>query len=111
MSTPNNEILIEYEKNSSYKNMHCDGVIGGWTTHKLLLIDFFTEKRSHPKTITYEAKNGIVNPTPIRRTGFEGVLREIEGGIIMDYKILISLRDWLNKRIDEFPNLENPEKP
>ena len=53
-----------------------------------------------PKTITYKVQDGILKDE-VERTGKEGMVREIEAGVIMDIKTAKIFKDWLEKRIIE----------
>jgi hypothetical protein len=98
------EIVANYIKTNSYRSYYADGIFGGLTPNGKVYAEFFIQRSVTPKTITYKVQDGILKDE-VERTGKEGMVREIEAGVIMDIKTAKIFKDWLEKRITEHDQL------
>lgn len=95
-------IDIHYLKTNNYRTYHVDGIFGGITPDaKKLYIELFVQRTATPRRIQYEVTqdNKVGNETG-QREGKEGLVREIESGLIMDIEVAEVLRGWLNRQIN-----------
>lgn len=96
-------IDIHYLKTNNYRTYHVDGIFGGLTPDsKKLYIELFVQRSATPRKIEHEVIHGLVGKETGKREGKEGLIREIESGIIMDMDVAKVLRDWLNEKIKDF---------
>lgn len=94
------EIVANYIKTNSYRSYYADGIFGGLTPNGKVYVEFFLQRSVTPETITYKVEDGILTDE-IERKGKEGIVREIEAGVIIDIKTAKIFKDWLEKRISE----------
>lgn len=102
-------IEFHYEKSGAYKTVHADGVYGGLTPSGNLYIAFFNERSPTSKKEIIDFATKEVK----EREGKQGVFREIDVGIVMNYGVMIALRDWLNRKIAQYEDqvLPKSERP
>lgn len=107
---PRQEVHFKYLKSPSYRNYHVDGIYGGLTGKGFLQLDFFVEKHPIPDEETYSIdKRGL---SLENKKGSASVIREVEGGLIMDYNVMKALRAWLDDKIHTFEsNFVTPKQP
>ena len=96
------EILFKYQKTPGYRNFHVDGIYGGITGKGFLHMDFFVEKHPIPDEETYSVdQKGF---KILDKKSSQSVIREIEGGLVMDYNMMKAMRTWLDDKIQQFEN-------
>ena len=92
---------IHYIKTNNYRTYHVDGIFGGLTPDaKKIYIELFVQRSVTPKRIQYEVKGNRIGKEIGSREGLDGLVREIESGIVMDVEVAKVLRDWLDKNIE-----------
>lgn len=103
MSEAQDKVRIEYVKSQSFRVVHADGAYGGTSPRLELFIAFYNERFPIPKVLTY-------TPTPTgapgqevisERESKEGIIREVEVGVVLDFAAAKGFADWLNERIAE----------
>ena len=93
------EIEFHYLKTHNYRSFYVDGVFGGITPRGKIYMELFLERAVTPQRAFYEiTKSGLLGKE-IRREGKAGLIREIEGGAIMDLATAERVRDWLDEKI------------
>lgn len=90
---------VHYLKTGSYRTFHVDGLFGGITPSGKIYTELYIQRYPTPKIITHEIKDSVMGDE-INRVGKEGIIREIEAGMVMDVEIAKIFRDWLSKKID-----------
>jgi|CryGeyStandDraft_13_1057135.scaffolds.fasta_scaffold05214_2 hypothetical protein len=99
---PKPEVHFIYRKSPSFRNYHVDGIYGGITGRGFLQLDFFVEKHPLPDEETYSIdQKGLSLENKKSSTS---VIREVEGGLVMDYNMMKSLKAWLDDKINTFEN-------
>ena len=103
-------VEVNYLKTGSYRTYHVDGVFGGPTAHGKIYVELFLERSVTPQVIQYEvtAEGGLGGE--IRRTGKQGIIREVEAGLIMDITVAKAFRDWLDEKIKMYEEIAQGEK-
>ncbi len=101
------KIDVHYLKTSSYRSYHVDGMFGGPTSLGKLYIELFLERSVTPQIIQYKVTSEGTLGEEVHRIGKEGIIREIEAGLIMDIAIAKAFRDWLNEKIELYEKLKN----
>ena len=105
-----NKITFNYIKTPSYRTYHVDGFYGGLTAKGNLYVELFVERAVTPQKEIYEIKGNALMPNP-KREGKEGVVREIEAGMIMDYPTMLIFKKWLDEKINQHQSIiQNPTK-
>lgn len=117
MGKQSKDITFHYIKNSGYRLFPSDGAFGGITSRGKICVNFFAERAPIPKSTKYKIdKNGSLdlNSAVHSSDSKEGIIREIESGILMDIDTAIQLRDWLTDKINIYlkqaENAGNVEK-
>lgn len=101
------EVTFHYQKTSSYRSYHVDGAYGGLSPNGNLHIQPYVERAPIPKTETYKIQKGKLEI--VSKVGKEGVIRDIECELIMDYGTMVVVHEWLGKKIDEFNEKFRPK--
>ena len=99
---------IHYIKSAGYREVSCDGVMGGPTPQAKLWMGFYTERFPIPR-ITYHTlkpePGGAFtvddSTIPVGVETREGVVRNIEVGTYMDLAVAQRLHAWLGDRIKD----------
>lgn len=79
-------IDIFYEKNPLYRTIHVDGFIGGITPTNLVNLNFYSTRKSIPKSITHSINSfGKIEGKGVPSEDSKvGIMREIEMGLYMN---------------------------
>ena len=102
------EIDIHYLKTLAYRSYHVDGIFGGITPKGKLYCELFIDRNVTPKKITHEVLPDSRVGKEIGREGKQGLVREVECGIILDIDTAISIRNWLDTKINDFNKVFTP---
>jgi hypothetical protein len=95
-------IEIHYLKTANYRSYHVDGVFGGVTPTGKIYMETFVQRQVTPQIIEQEVKSESELGEEISRTGKKGWIRQIEAGHIMDIDVAKIVRDWLDRKIQEY---------
>ncbi|MFH1260012.1 MAG: hypothetical protein ABII74_09465 [Elusimicrobiota bacterium] len=101
-------IDFNYIKTPSYRTYYANGIFGGLTSRGELYLELFTERNVTPKIIKYEVTDEGKLGKEIKREGLQGMVREIECGLLINIDTAKSLVEWLNKNIKLCENINNP---
>lgn len=101
-------IIFHYLKPSDYRTFHIDGAVGGPTPRGGLFISFYLERSPIPQTTTHELTKQEGLGQEIARTGKDGVIREIECGVVMNLEAAKALSQWLEIQIQKLEQLTQP---
>ena len=101
------EIVLDFHnvKTQSYRTFYCDGVFGALTPSGKVYLDLYLERLPIPKSVKMkltEGENGSTETQELSRAGKEGVIREMECGLIFDIPTALKIRDFLDQKIKEF---------
>jgi hypothetical protein len=101
-------ITIYNVKSSGFKQIHVDGAHGTVTPSGFININFFNQRMSIPKGTVYELDNDgkISNAIKDLDGSKDGIVRDFEVGIIVDYKSCKSIRDFLDLKLKELEALK-----
>jgi len=97
------KVETHYIKNHDFKTVEGSGVFGGLTNNGQINMNFFTDRAPIPKKIVLEVDpqtGKIVNE--IERDSKEGIIREVQFGVLLNVDTAKKIIDWLNQKIDEF---------
>jgi non-canonical (house-cleaning) NTP pyrophosphatase len=98
-------IKFTYIKNNNYSVHHVDGAYGGITPKGDITLNFFSERFPIPNTVTHELIDGKTLGKEIDKVSKEGIIREIECGIIINLDTARSINKWLIDKINEIENI------
>ena len=102
-------IDLNYIKSQNFREISCDGMVGGPTPHNKIWVAFYTERFPLPRIV----RHAIVetgNPdefqvdlkVPAQQIdGRVGIIRNVEFGVYMSVQVAVELRDWLDKQITD----------
>ncbi|OPY51910.1 MAG: hypothetical protein A4E51_01448 [Methanosaeta sp. PtaU1.Bin055] len=98
------KIRFIYKKSDDYKQCFVNGAYGSFSPHGDFICDFFFEFKEIPpeQEARVDIKNDQLDYIKVESTDVPEYTREIRLGIIMSPQELIDLRDWLNKRIEDY---------
>lgn len=97
------EIKFHYIKAPSYRSIFIDGAHGGMTPKGLLCMNVFQERPPIPQNETFRVgKDGL---ELVGHEGKEGVIRQVEASILMDYNTMKAVKQWLDNKIETFEQL------
>lgn len=92
-------IDVNYLKTNNYRTYHVDGIFGGPTVHGKLYVELFLERAVTPRIIKHKVTPKGKLGEEVSRIGKEGIIREIEAGLIMDLGTAKVFRNWLDEKI------------
>lgn len=107
-------LRFHYLKSSDYKEVSCDGAMGGVTPAGKLWLALYSERYPLPRSVDYamrqiDEQGGLeidTEKSPASMETREGVIRNVEVGAYMSLKTAIELRDWLSTNIDRMSENE-----
>jgi len=101
MPTPQfpTSIQFHYIKSHLFRVIHSEGAIGGLTPSRQIFMSLFNERAALPQLIEFailpEGKIG----SEIKREGKDGIVREVEIGVLMDATAAKNLADFLLSQV------------
>lgn len=100
-SKEGSKVDIHFDQSPSYRTYHVDGAHGGIApqgTH--LAFDFYVERQTHPKLVRHELNEDGSLGDEVSRGGRDGVVRESQCGVVMDWDAVLRLHNWLSQQIE-----------
>lgn len=105
-------IKFFYIKSNYYRVIHADGAWGGLTPHAGIFFALYNERSAIPQVtankIIDNAALGEEIPEETQKK--DGVVREVEAGIIMDLAIAEGFHKWLGERINEIHRIKSEKE-
>jgi hypothetical protein len=93
-------VTQHYIKSNYFRVIHADGAIGGFTPRGEMFFSLFNERAPLPDVTVQAVENGkLGQEITDQRQGSQGIIRELEVGIVMDVNVAKSLVAWLEERI------------
>src|SRR5271157_4913600 len=93
-------VKFHYVKSNYFRVVHGDGAFGGLTPRGEVFLSVYSERAPLPDVTVQAVEKGQLGPEIIdQRKGSDGILREIEVGIVMDLAVAKSLIEWLKERV------------
>jgi hypothetical protein len=93
-------IALHYIKSNYFRVVHADGAMGGFTPRGQLFFSLYSERAPLPDTTVQAIEQGQLGKEIVEmRQGSQGILRELEVGVVMDVNVAKSLVTWLEERI------------
>ena len=98
------KITFNYIKSNHFRVVHADGVMGNETPGNDLFIGFYNERIPLPDALTYEIdEEGNLGKEILeeRNVKTDGILREVEVGVVLDLDMAKALVLWLSSMIQQ----------
>lgn len=97
-------VVIHNIKSKLYRQVHIDGAHGSITPTGYININFFSQHGAIPKGTEFETTPDGQISKPIRNidNSKEGIVREFEFGTYMDIQTCISLKEFLERTIENY---------
>lgn len=103
---PRSTVDIHYIKSNDFREIACDGALGGPTPPGKLWLAFYTERLPLPRTVRHELvanDQGGISVAPDRPgkvvEGRAGVVRNVEFGLYLSQDTARELQRWLEKQL------------
>jgi len=101
---------INYIKSQLYREVPCDGMMGGPTPSEKIWLGFYSERLPIPRVMRHGLVEGgaegqwSLDPSsePVMIEGKSGVIRNLEVGLYMSIDTAEQLRNWLVENLDKF---------
>ena len=104
-------VVLNYIKSNYFRVIHADGAIGGFTPRAQLFVSLFSERAPLPDVTVQAVENGQLGKEIVeQRKGSEGIIRELEVGIVMDLHVAKSLVAWLKERIEIMEQMQSDSR-
>jgi hypothetical protein len=103
-------IKINYLKTNDFREVACDGVLGGPTPQGKVWLAFYTERFPIPKIVEHslleKGQEGqfSIEGDPVVIDTREGILRNMEFGVYMSFAAAEQLRDWITLQLAKKPD-------
>ena len=99
-------IAVNYLKSSDFREIACDGAIGGMTPQGKLWVAFYAERFPLPRIVEHDVIQGS-KPDEITvdmssgriLESRSGIVRHVEFGVYLTTESAKTLHDWLGKQI------------
>ena len=101
MPTPQlpTKFVFHYIKSNLFRVIHSAGAIGGLTPSRQIFVSLFNERAALPQKIEFEILPEGKLGKEINREGKDGIVREMEIGVLMDATAAKSLADFLLNQV------------
>ncbi len=99
----NSTIAFDYVKNSQFRAIHADGLIGGVTPNGHVHVAFFSERPAIPRRVVQAiGTDGSLGSELLdQRETRNSIIREMDVDIFMSPDVAKSMHEWLGERIKE----------
>jgi hypothetical protein len=94
------KVVFYYLKTGNYRTYHVDGVFGGVTPKGGIFMELFSEKGPTPDTVTHELNDNASLGQEISRQSKDGIIRQVEAGLVLDLTTAEAIRNWLDEKMD-----------
>jgi hypothetical protein len=93
-------VKFHYIKGNFFRVIHADGAVGGITPGRGVFLSLFSERGAIPKMIELAINADGSLGGEIDREGKEGLVREVEVGVMLDLKAAKDIAQWLLKQVE-----------
>jgi hypothetical protein len=105
-NTEKDTVTFHLIKSGQFQSLRVDGALGSISPAGISL-SFFVERRPIPQTMTHEVFEDGALGNVIDAQGKNGIIRELQSGILLDEETARSLRDQLSKMLLTLEKTEN----
>ncbi len=103
------EVTVRYTRSAFCRVIHADGAWGGLTPQGNIQMALYSEKVEIPELTTYEVLGQAGSPMGSLREKQvvqRGHNREVEVEVILSPAVAMSLRDWLQDKLDKLQAIQ-----
>jgi len=95
------ELSFHLIKGNFFRVIHVDGAFGGVTPRLDIRMAIFNERHPIPSVMFHHITpdGGLGEEISENRVTKEGVVREVEADLVMDYNTAKSIHEWLGNKI------------
>lgn len=93
------EITFHHIKSDGFKTVFITGATGGATVNSLINMNLYTDRTVIPSELTFEIDNNVKLGKEIKRVSKQGVIRDVQVGVLMDLEVAKNLIKFLNDQI------------
>lgn len=104
------EINYKYKFDDSYNPDYVNGAIGGINPQGEIIINFYLERNSLPKThiFDYDETTGVARQSSVMPLDYENTfVRYISSGVVFNYKTAKEIHRWLGEHIKTLETDQN----
>jgi hypothetical protein len=105
VQSPPKTVDVNYIKTAGYRSYYVDGIFGGVTPTLMIYMELFLQRQVTPQIIEHEVGPEGRLGKELKRVGKQGIVREIEAGIVMNLETAKILRNWLDDRIKQLDRI------
>ena len=100
-------LQFTYFKSNLFRVIHADGAIGGLVHRGSIFMNLFSERLPIPQQQAFQLKQDgrVGDEINEKRVEREGVIREVEVGVVLQLNTAKALRRWLDKYIKKADEL------
>jgi hypothetical protein len=99
-SVPQSAVKFHYIKGNFFRVIHADGAIGGTTPSRSIFLSLFSERGALPKVIEQAINADGSLGVEVGRETKDGVVREIEVGVMLNARAAKGIAEWLLKQAE-----------
>jgi hypothetical protein len=98
------QVKFIYKKADDYKQCYVNGAYGSFGSRGDFVCDFFYEFKELPmeQKADVDEKTGQLKYKGVKSPDLPEFVREVRLGVVMSPQELINLKEWLDKKIEEF---------
>jgi hypothetical protein len=107
------KLQFHYIKSNHFRVIHADGLLGSITPKDDIFVTFYNERSPLPDYVSFEiTPNGEIGKEieADRVVNSDGVIREMEVGVVFDIDFARSFALWLTEMLQNFENPVVAEK-
>jgi hypothetical protein len=110
LTTFERRIEFHYLKSNLFRVIKVDGVFGGVNASTDIQMSLFNERQSIPKSIVVETSEDGTSQKEIKRTyDKEGIVRELDVGLLMSPAVARSIAHWMLEKADIVEKMVNEQ--
>jgi hypothetical protein len=101
-------VVFNYVKSKYFRVVYATGAFGGITPQGMIHACLYNERTAIPRRVrhTMDSEGRLSETFEVIETR-EGLVREMEIDLILDLATAKSLRNWLDKKIDQLTAAQN----
>ena len=104
------EIVFDFIKSNYFRVVRADGVFGGLAPSGAIHMGVYSERSAIPKQIVHSiVEGGQLGPElKDKRVVRSAIVREVEVDVVLDIAQAMTLRQWLDDKVEQYQKLVGP---
>jgi hypothetical protein len=96
------KVKFHYSKSNLFRVIHADGAWGGLTPDLQVFFSLFNSRPPIPQILGFNLKDGVgpLEEVPDMTVSKDGIVREVEVGVVMSLENVQALIDFLKGRLE-----------